>query len=220
MTRLEYNDFYREARRRLEDEWDPEKAFVIQNNVQRFAEHDPEAFAPLEGYKIACSDFHLRALRCIASGEACHPCLSGDWALVVEEDTRFNGTETELPQLLLSALETLAREDPSTNKVHLHGHPRRGDAYETTVQDMPWEIRGFPDAVFRKVNVYLDSHAYLIKRSHARAIVAAHDQLANGSTACRNPWYDSDVEANTCSLDPSLLYTSGPVPYQGQAVPA
>ena len=84
--------FYRETRRRLQA-WDPEEAFVIQNNVQRFAEHDPEAFSPLEGYKIACSDFHLRALRCIALGEACHPCLSGDWALVVEEDTRFNGTE-------------------------------------------------------------------------------------------------------------------------------
>ena len=71
---------------------------------------------------------------------------------------------------------------------------------------MPWEIRGFPDAVFRKVNVYLDSHAYLIKRSHARAIVEAHDLLKNGSTACRNPWYDADISKNTCSLDPSLLY--------------
>ena len=30
--------------------------------------------------------------------------------------------------------------------------------------------------------------------------------LPYGSTACRNPWYDADVEANTCSLDPSLLY--------------
>ena len=40
VTRLEYNDFYREARRRLEDDWDPERAFIIQNNVQRFAEHD------------------------------------------------------------------------------------------------------------------------------------------------------------------------------------
>ena len=46
----------------------------------------------------------------------------------------------------------------------------------------------------------------MIKRSHARAIVEAHDQLANGSTACRNPWYDADVTKNTCSLDPSLLY--------------
>ena len=64
-------------------------------------------------------------------------------------------TETELPQLLLSALETVAREDPSINKIHLHGHPRLGDAYETTVVEMPWEIRGFPDAVFRRVNVYL-----------------------------------------------------------------
>ena len=54
--------------------------------------------------------------------------------------------------------------------------------------------------------IYLDSHAYLIKRSHARAIVEAHDVLVNGSTDCRNPWYDADVEANTCSLDPSLLY--------------
>ena len=107
VTRLEYNDFYRETRRRLDQDWDPEQAFVIQNNVQRFAEHDPTAFAPLEGYKIACSDFHLRALRCIARGDACHPCLTGDWALVVEGDTRFNGTEQELPQLLLSALETV-----------------------------------------------------------------------------------------------------------------
>ena len=65
---------------------------------------------------------------------------------------------------------------------------------------------GLSYAQNNRVNVYLDSHAYLIKRSHARAIVAAHDLLQNGSTACRNPWYDADVDANTCSLDPSLLY--------------
>jgi hypothetical protein len=121
-------------------------------------------------------------------------------------DTRFNGSAAELPRLLLSALETVTREASSVNKIHLHGHPRHVDAYTTAVEEKPWSVEGFPDAVFRQVNIYLDSHAYLIKRSHAAAIVEAADLLARGSTRCQNPWHDGNVAENTCSLDPSLLY--------------
>lgn len=46
---------------------------MVKDGLERFAEHAPGAFAPLEGYKVACSDFHLRALRCVARGPACHP---------------------------------------------------------------------------------------------------------------------------------------------------
>ena len=124
-------------------------SYAIRDGLGRFTEsRGSQTFAPLDGYKIACSDFHVRALRCIAAGGRCHPCLGGGrnaWAVVLEEDTRFNGTAgaERLPGLLRAALDVLDETAPGVNKVQLHGHPRTlgPDApVASSVLDKAWRV--------------------------------------------------------------------------------
>jgi len=205
-------------------------SYAIRDGLGRFTEsRGSQTFAPLDGYKIACSDFHVRALRCVAAGARCHPCLGGGagaWAVVLEEDTRFNGTAgaERLPGLLRAALDVLDKTAPGVNKVQLHGHPRTlgPDApVASRVVEKPWRVPGYPSARYREMNVFEDSHAYAIRRDHAAEVARVADALSRGAAAgapptCANPWYDADPAENTCSLDPSLLYGAfGACPAKG-----
>jgi hypothetical protein len=195
---------------RIRDKKTSELLFVVNKPWGRILLRDSSSGLGA-AHKVACSAFHLRAIRCLA--ERCHPCVARSrWAAIFEDDVEFvpgrsPGTAAAFPHLLQRA--ALEAEQHGVNKVHLAvqriTRGARADWRPGAKADWrPGAKASFcaqlaalaPALLMWCTAKFSDSHAYLLSHAHAARIVGAWKSLLefdgqgkkHAAVRCVDPW--------------------------------